>query len=735
MRKQVIVIILSFISAIAFAQTEKSTINLNKLGSYTQGPCYDITNSGNYLFITNGYNIDIMDISNPVSPEFIYRIPANDYIYDLKCKDNFLYYALGDEGLMIYDISNPLNPEFISNFSLDAGIYYIGFMNDYVLLVHGDHFYYISVLQSGVSIFDFSNKASPQNLHYFKSAGYAPILAVSGEIVFLHTSVGLEIVNFGDINNPISKRYSTDYSAIDFYGNNILGSTGSKVRVFTMNENLEIAYLNEISFNHSVTDLVINNDVLYTIHHEPYTANNKSTLSLFDLTDPISPKILHSYLMQCENKKMLGNNNYLYSANSNGLFTLNISDDQNILQESFYSTGNWSSGEVVVKDNFLFMSTGIGGVTILDISNPESPEYFDRIDCFAVSSKIKDNYFFVSNGNESIWIYNIADMNAIKVVNTMEMSTFEDFFVQNNFLYTSETSYSTTPKFTKLHAYNIDNADSPYFLRTIEINNIAGFVRIEDGVLSIRSSKKLYIYSFSPELDPIILDTVQIFGNRNYIVDYIIAGNNLYLYSGWGEFSTYSKTKSGFEKNGDYFIEEFASNDMVYKDNLIFMTDRGEQRIIAIDVEDVENPFISGESEYDENFYNTALTAFENKLFVTRDGPFDIFSIEEIEVTIDIKPDSTVTIEYPNIYELKQNYPNPFNSSTRINYSLPEDGNVTLEIFNSLGQEIFKVLDEEKLAGYYEFEFFAPDNLSSGVYYFKLTSQNYSKTKKMIYLK
>ncbi len=82
-------------------------------------------------------------------------------------------------------------------------------------------------------------------------------------------------------------------------------------------------------------------------------------------------------------------------------------------------------------------------------------------------------------------------------------------------------------------------------------------------------------------------------------------------------------------------------------------------------------------------------------------------------------------------YELKQNYPNPFNPSTKINYNIAEGGFVSLKVYNILGLEVAALVNEYKPAGSYEANFDAVD-FSSGVYIYKLTVNNFSKTRKMI---
>ncbi|MCF8396156.1 MAG: T9SS type A sorting domain-containing protein, partial [Melioribacteraceae bacterium] len=88
----------------------------------------------------------------------------------------------------------------------------------------------------------------------------------------------------------------------------------------------------------------------------------------------------------------------------------------------------------------------------------------------------------------------------------------------------------------------------------------------------------------------------------------------------------------------------------------------------------------------------------------------------------------------PVDYNLKQNYPNPFNPTTTIEFSIPERSVIKLMIYNSIGQEIESIINEEIPAGNYKFNWDA-SQYSSGVYFYKLVSNNYSITKKALLLK
>jgi hypothetical protein len=88
----------------------------------------------------------------------------------------------------------------------------------------------------------------------------------------------------------------------------------------------------------------------------------------------------------------------------------------------------------------------------------------------------------------------------------------------------------------------------------------------------------------------------------------------------------------------------------------------------------------------------------------------------------------------PKEFSLMQNYPNPFNPSTTISYNLPSQGNVTLKVFNMLGQQIRELVNQYQNAGHYTLRFDAA-GLPSGVYLYRLSTDAGALTKKMLVIK
>ncbi|HEY5123329.1 MAG TPA: T9SS type A sorting domain-containing protein [Ignavibacteria bacterium] len=93
-----------------------------------------------------------------------------------------------------------------------------------------------------------------------------------------------------------------------------------------------------------------------------------------------------------------------------------------------------------------------------------------------------------------------------------------------------------------------------------------------------------------------------------------------------------------------------------------------------------------------------------------------------------------ISSEIPAAFSLSQNYPNPFNPSTTIRYAVPRNGNVRLIIFDALGREVETFVNEMQTAGTYEVVWDA-SRYPSGVYFYKLITDNYSDTRRMLLIK
>ena len=200
---------------------------------------------------------------------------------------------------------------------------------------------------------------------------------------------------------------------------------------------------------------------------------------------------------------------------------------------------------------------------------------------------------------------------------------------------------------------------------------------------------------------------------------------------------------SAFVNGSDVILEWIASSDdhtpqssLTY--NLRIGTTPGES--------DILNP-MSDENNGFRKLLSMGNTNFKTnwEIFSLDDG-FYYWSVQAIDGAMagsEFSDEGTFTVgsvtsseneSLPQEYKLEQNFPNPFNPSTTIKYQLPTDSDVSLKVYEIVGNEVALLVNEFKAAGSYEVTFDA-NKLSSGIYFYKITAGSFINTKKMILLR
>lgn len=209
---------------------------------------------------------------------------------------------------------------------------------------------------------------------------------------------------------------------------------------------------------------------------------------------------------------------------------------------------------------------------------------------------------------------------------------------------------------------------------------------------------------------------------------------------------TYNSTMSdnfitGFSASGDSIYEtgtETALGDGYGTINLPFGTFFNCLRIKhIINLYDTSITYQQG--------FHTTYTVYE---WYIPNKKFSVFKIIYISFTLPVPPynftyknvfynpaSPPIGIEkigkdVPDKYSLSQNYPNPFNPGTKIKFQIPKSGEVQLKIYDMLGRELETLLNEKLQAGTYETEWNGT-NFASGTYFYKLSADNFTETKKM----
>ena len=139
------------------------------------------------------------------------------------------------------------------------------------------------------------------------------------------------------------------------------------------------------------------------------------------------------------------------------------------------------------------------------------------------------------------------------------------------------------------------------------------------------------------------------------------------------------------------------------------------------------------------NGYTDDLLWYDVRAYYSTEGTYSdadytaVFGKMEASIDENLAAKQTKAVEIPTEYSIT-NYPNPFNPTTTINYQLPQDGFVTIKVYDVLGKEAATLVNENKSAGYHRVNFDA-SRLTSGVYIYTINAGRYTQSKKMLLTK
>jgi hypothetical protein len=291
--------------------------------------------------------------------------------------------------------------------------------------------------------------------------------------------------------------------------------------------------------------------------------------------------------------------------------------------------------------------------------------------------------------------------------------------------------------------------DTPLGINDIETYYNIGEFSLNQGA----SSTNPYRIIIGPDNDWFIVDS-----GLNGIVRRERTTGDLSIFAQWGNivptgiaytgenFYVGSLTGFPFPAGGAEIDEvDLSGNSSSFQDNLTTVTDiavdPGDNKIVFLQYGLFNNgfqPSTGGVFKINNGGIDTIAypVNFPTGLCFNTNGDLFVSTVSDgIVYKVESTPTHVTTNEkISTTFQLMQNYPNPFNPSTIINYQIPDEGFVSLKIYDILGNEVKILVNENKPIGSYNIHFDA-SGLASGMYIYRLTAGNYISTKKMLMIK
>jgi hypothetical protein len=451
----------------------------------------------------------------------------------------------------------------------------------------------------------------------------------------------------------------------------------------------------EVGFYESSSDVYMisnfNNTIIVSedVYHAISGSEEGNGLRILDASDPFVLQPIIFYEMPGVSTDVVVRDNYAFvSTLYGGISILDVHDINNPVQIGYYNSPG-SPKDLTLQDNYAYLVELNRGLRIIDISDLANPVEAGSYDTGATFSKIdvKGNYAFALVGEE-MHIFDITDPENIISVSTIVVGSALSLLVDGNTVYVSVGYWTHWGTTGGIKIYDAVNPGNPVKIGEYDAGG------------------GLYEDVFYPH-------------------DIALKNNYLYVVSdfvGLRVFDVSDPTNPVVVSDTPTFGEEIE----IYQ-NYAFIS----ESLVGMNIFDISDPLNPELVETFNEFRRIGSLTLDNQgRIFTASAEYGMMIFQNNLVT-EVESENEVQ---PTQFSLNQNYPNPFNPSTKINYSLPSSGFVTLKVYDILGNEIATLLNENKLAGNYEVDF-SGKNLSSGVYLYVLKYENQVLSRKMLLLK
>jgi hypothetical protein len=730
------------------------------IGSAMDGYGQDLYVAGKYAYIALGSEgLNIFDITNPSSPVLVGSYDGYSSSRAAVVKNNIAYVSRLADGLSMIDISNPEYPELIGQFETSGYNYDVKVK---------DSLAFLACWEAGFKIVDVSDPTSPTLVSSIDNFN-ASKLELSEDYAYIdetyppNTSFNIRIIDITNPDNPVevsSTSFPSYVNELAYYNGYLFIATNAEgLRILNVTDPQ-----NPVEVNHlilpTVRDVYIRNNLMYV-------CPGSYGVRVYDITNPEIPVEVSNYEFGYFFDVAVVDS-FWYASDAHDIWLLYLEDSNPIYLDQYRLP--YSIFDLEALDKYVYIADGAAGFSIYKNNLIENPPI--------------SNWEFQTSGiSEDIWAVDFTSLtegwaaadHGILLHTTDGGNNWQINQVGDNsddfrgITFVNETTGWVCGENSSM--YKTTNGGQNWFALSVPTTSVVramcfldeslGWVVTLEDHLILKTTDGGGTWT---QQNSGLVGNLHHFGvcftdeNNGYVIGFVLGS----------QFQNYIlKTTNGGEswtpnfdfQNNDFTTIYFANQNTGwiggYEGFLAKTTDAGNTW-------QVQN---SRTSEYITDFFYTDenkgwYTGFNGTLFQTNDGgnswlqhevliQDDLRGIYFVDETngwavgsngIILHYHETVTnndnedIQAPVNFELSQNYPNPFNPTTTIQYSIPERGNVSIKVFNTLGEEVTNLVNEYQQSGIYKVNFNA-GNLSSGIYFYRLNVNDYSSVKKMILLK
>ncbi len=643
--------------------------------------------------------IEIWDLADIYHPSRMSRVPTEPYPRSgVAYSSNYLFFTT-NYSLWTLDITDPYNPFIVDDLFIANNLIMQMFLKDQVI--------YIVTSTQGLKLVDVSD---PLNLQHIASYGFisGSEFDIAGDYLYAVNSSG--IFTILDISDSLNVTIASSLSIGDYPTDIVVFNHQAYIAKVGTNGGMQIMNVSNPSSPSFITAYPGDYEFITGIQDYVYLTRN-STFSVLDVSDSTNIQYASGFEIPGFINDVSVYGSYAYTG-SNGFRVIDVSDSTHPVQVG-YADIDGSLVEFAGSSLVLYCPysmTANNTVHIMDVSDPTNPISMDSYTSPAMTWDlvVKGTLAFVACWWDGVRILNFEDTNNLSLIgHTMgwysgavpgvDYCYAQAVDVEGNYLYIVDYEPFSNEDTYGLYIIDISNPALPVLINRFQnISSHAQDVKVKDGIVYIADGNGgLEVVDVYDPMNPAVIGYVD-----------LIDGS------------------TGIKADGDYaYISEYILG--------------------GLQIVDISNPAIPVLKGWykPSGVFALGVESFNGFVYIADGlGGFQIY--RNLLVTpVSVEPEKEIVTDF----KLEQNYPNPFNPTTKIKYQIPfaetrRDASlqVTLKVYDILGNEVATLVNEEQTSGVYEVEFSTSSgirNLVSGIYFYQLKSGSFIETKKMILLK
>ncbi len=692
--------------------------NLTLIGLWPWGPCVAVAAKNNYAFIGNGGLFQVLDISDPLSPQIVGELFFGGLlVYDMAISGDFVYIPDGD--LKVVDISEPTKPQLVAKLLMPGDF-------AHRIAVSGNYAY-LGTVRGQLIVVDISSPITPT----IKSTTrlydeFVSLIVPHNNHLFVKTESPLAPIYIYDVTDPSNPT--------------LAGSHGVRSYAFALDEQFLYLCTDDSSFQvWNVTSPATPNlisriktpfagSAVKIKDNVAYITAGKTLLATLDVSDSSQPILLGTVTGFPETIRSLAIAYPLILAPSGvGFWILDVTESNRIETLHHFTTGEASSNLEIV-DNFLFLCNLKAGLFVLNISNPPNPQFVTNlsvggwVDDLAIAEGVAfiSGYPFGENTPPELRIVDVSQPSLPQMLAQIAVLPERPLGgIHPTALAVSE-KYSFVTHNLGMSIMDISDKRDPRFIKWIQSERVAFDVAISGNFVCLANGEAgLRIIDISDPQNPREKTTypgIAIGAITRNDTAFVALGGELVIFkiSPFGDLSKLGEIATPGSR---------STVDLSLQGHFVFMA-YGEN-LIVIDISSSAQPRIVGYALTPA--YAGGVAVKSNHIFVAGGA----WALQVYRNDLITRVDEEPIHHIPIAPLLHRSYPNPFNASSIIEYEIPQAGKVDLRVFNVLGKEVARLVSSWQDAGRHRI-FFDGTKLPTGVYFYRLRVDGWQRTQKVL---